>query len=156
MTIKLKKNLKAFSLLEVVVTVGILSIVIAGLLQLFIYGQISAEESEDLTRAMIEAQGKMEEIRDHSFAQIAADYISGGTPGDTFALNGVTGSGLIYLDASNADLIQVDIVISFQTAKNRIIGEDVNFNGDLDMGEDFNGNGRIDSTANLSSLVARR
>ena len=147
---------KGYSLVEVICTVGILAFVFVGLLELFIYTYALDEMAGNLTMALKEAQGKMEEIRNYDYNLITTDYASGGTPGNTFDLSQPTGKGVIYVDASNSDLLKIKIVVSWSNKKNRIIGEDINLNGSLDAGEDLDGNGQLDSLASIQSLFAKR
>ena len=147
---------EGFSLVEVICTVGILAVVLVGLLELFIYTSALAEMSGNLTVALNAAQGKMEEIRNHSFSLITTDYASGGSPGNTFDVSQPTGKGVIYVDSSNSDLLKIKIVVSWRNKKNRIIGEDINLNGSLDAGEDLDGNGQLDSLASIESLIAKK
>ena len=61
---KSKKNIfpdqKGFTLVEVLIAVGILAVVIVGLLQLFVYCSNLAEAAGNTTLAINEAQNKME------------------------------------------------------------------------------------------------
>ena len=148
---------KGFSLLEVLLTVSILTITLIGLLQLFVYCSFLSELSGNVTLAVTEAQNKLEEIRNHNYSLITADYIEGGSPGNTFNLSQGAGKGVIYIDSSNPSLLQIQVVVSWKNNKNdRVIGEDTNLNGSLDSGEDLNGNGKLDSPATVVSLIARR
>jgi prepilin-type N-terminal cleavage/methylation domain-containing protein len=142
---------QGFTLVELLVVVGILSVVILGLIQIFLVGAILSDLSNRKTIAIGEAQDKMEEIRNHTYNLIATDYASGGTPGNKFSLSQINGEGVITIDSSTASLLKVDIVVSFQYKNGRIVGEDLNLNGVLDAGEDANGNGVLDSPVKLST-----
>ncbi len=61
--IKLIRNTKGFTLIEIVISLGILLIGILAVLALFPVGFDSASRSADLTKATIYAQDKMEEIK---------------------------------------------------------------------------------------------
>lgn len=145
-----------FTLAELLVAVIILGLVLGGLLQVFIRSSVLAELAYNKTVAMSEAQGKMEEIRNYDYDSIAADYASGGAQGNTFSLSQLTGTGVIYIDSSNADLLEVEIVVSWQNKYGRIVGEDLDLDGELDSGEDADGNGKLSSIATLVSLIAKR
>lgn len=125
---------QGFTLVEVLIAVGILALVIVGLLQLFVYCTTLAEAAGNTTLAVNEAQNKMEEIRNHDFNSIATDYASGGTPGNTFTLTSLNGTGTITTSMAGGStaLLQMQIAVSWQ-----------------------NKNGRNFSTA-LTSLIARR
>ena len=147
---------KGFSLIEVIITVGILVIVMTNLLGLFIYCSTLAQTSGNTTLAVREAQGKLDEMRDHSYGLITTDYGAGGTPGNIFSLNQLNGKGVIYFESPNPDLLQIKVVVSWKNKDNRLIGEDANLNGILEAGEDKNANGQLDSIVSLTTMIARR
>lgn len=154
---------RGFSLIELMITVVILVIVLIGLLQLFIYCLSLAQMAGNLTIAITEAQGKLEEIRNHSFDSIAADYAQDGSLGNIFNLNRLNGIGVIYIDDTNSELLEIEIVVSWRSTGNRIIGEDngsgtggIPLDGQLNGTEDANGNNKLDSPTSLVSLIAKR
>ena len=147
---KAKAN-QGFTLVELLVVVGILSVVILGLIEIFLVGAILADLSNRKTIALGEAQDKMEEIRNHTYSLITTDYASGGTPGNKFSLSQINGKGVITIDSSTASLLKVDIVVSFQYKNGRIVGEDLDLDGVLDAGEDANNNGVLDSPVKIST-----
>ena len=148
---------KGFSLIEVIVTVGILVIVLTNLLGLFIYCSTLAQTSGNMTLAVREAQGKLDEMRDHSYGLITTDYGAGGTPGNIFSLNQLNGKGVIYFESPpNPELLQIKVVVSWKNKDTRVIGEDANLNGILDAGEDKNANSELDSIVSLTTMIARR
>jgi prepilin-type N-terminal cleavage/methylation domain-containing protein len=112
---------RGFTLVEVMISVGVLAFVIVGLLQLFVYCSTLADAAGNMTLAVNEAQTKMEEIRDHDFDSIAADYASGGTPGNTFTLSGPSGTGTITVSQveGSSQLLQVQIGASWQNKDGR-------------------------------------
>jgi hypothetical protein len=143
------------SLTEILICAGILVVVLTGMFRLFIYSTELNDMSRNVTVAMSEVQGKMEEIRNHDFNLITTDYISGGTPGDKFNLAQVAGIGVITIDAGNSKLLKFRIVACWRNQNGRVIGEDKNLNGTLDSGEDLNGNAVIDSPVVIETYVAR-
>jgi len=151
-----KRRLNAFTLVEVLVVVGILTVVIVGMLNLFVYTSATASLAGNKTTAVAAAQSKMEEIRSHDYDLILTDYVSGGTLGDTFLLNSPNGIGTIYIDSTDPDLLEIRIVVCWEDKHDRIIGEDINLNGILDIGEDLDLSGEIDSIVNLVMLNARK
>lgn len=146
----------AFTLIELMIAAGILALVLVGLLLLFIYSLSLSELAGNLTIAISQAQGKLEEIRNHSFDSIAVDYGESGSPGNIFNPGQLDGKGVIYIDDTNPELLEIEIAVSWRGKGNRIIGEDKNLNGTLDADEDNNGNGKLDSPASLVSLIAER
>ncbi len=151
-----KLSPKGYSIAEILITSAILIIVIAGLIQLFVNTSELSDISKDTTTAVNEAQSQMEEIRSSTYSSIATNYASGGTPGNTFTPSQGTGKGIIYIDSSNSDLLQIEVDVSFRTRRGRIIGEDLNLDGVLDAGEDTNGNGQLDSPVKLICYLAER
>jgi len=151
-----RESTAGFTLIEVLVTMGVLILVVVTLLQLFIHCQSLAEIAKLTTFAVAETQGKLAEIRHHNFDTLVTDYGSGGTPGNIFNLTQLNGVGRIYIDNTNPQLKRIEIVLSWRTKNNRIIGEDTNLNGALDSGEDTNSNNRLDSPTTLVTLIAER
>ena len=152
-----KKISAGFSLAEVLVTVGIFVIVVTGLIQLFIYCSALSEMSGNMSYALTKAEDKLEEIRNHSYDQIVTDYNSGGTPGNIFNLSSLNAVGVVYINASNTNLLEIETDVSWRNQKDdRVVGEDRDLDGVLDAGEDINGNGKLDSVAKLITYVAKR
>lgn len=146
----IKKRLNhadGFMLLELMIAVGIMIVVLVGYLHLFIYCLALAETSGNITLATTEAQDKLEEMRNHNFSTLTVDYGSSGTPGDTFNLSQLNGTGRVYFVPStgNPDLLHVEIVVSWTDEKNRTIG-----------GTDDDSDGRIDSPVELETMIANR
>ena len=117
---------RGFTLVEVLIAVGILAVVIVGLLQLFVYCSTLAEAAGNTTLAVNEAQNKIEEIRNHNFTSIATDYASGGTPGNTFPVpdrdgTGTIGTGTITTSqvGGSSALLQIQINVSWQNKNSR-------------------------------------
>ncbi len=115
------RDRQGFTLAEVLIAVGILAVVVVGLLQLFVYCSTLAEAAGNTTLAVNEAQNKMEEIRNHDFSAIAADYASGGTPGNTFTLTSLNGSGTITVSqvGGSSELLQVQTDVVWQNKNGR-------------------------------------
>jgi len=150
------KNQNGFTLVELMMVVGILTYVILALVQLFIYTSTSAQLGGNKTLALSEVQNKIEEIRNYEFDDVATDYASSGTPGNKFDLIKLTGKGVITLDSSVANLLTIEIVACWQDKYGRIIGEDTDLDGVLDTGEDANGNNKIDSPVTLITMRSKR
>ena len=149
------RNISGFTLVELLLATIILAIVLAGLIQVFIRCSVLTELSNNVTAAMSEAQGKMEEIRNYNFNSIATDYVGGGSL-NPFDLTELTGKGVIYINSGNAELLEVKIVINWQNKYGRIVGEDLDLDGVLDAGEDINGDNQLSSIATVVSKIARR
>jgi hypothetical protein len=145
---------EGFTLLELTVTAGLVALASGALLHLFATCLWQAEGAGYLTTAAYEAHAKVEEIRATNFDALTATYGPGGTLGDTFPMVVPEGMGKIYLTAVNADLMQVEVAVSWRD-RGTVVGEDKNLNGTLDGAEDGNFNGLLDSPASAVTLIAR-
>lgn len=150
------KGQQGFTLLELMFAVAVLVTAIAGMVRLFVYTSTAADIAGRKTIAVSEAQSKLEEIRNTDYDLVAANYSSSGTPGNTFDLNLIDGKGIIYIDSSNAELLVLEVVVSWNNKYDRVIGEDQDLDGVLDAGEDTNGNGKLDSSVELITYLTRR
>lgn len=153
------KRRKGFTLLELLVSVVILVLVLVVLLQLYLYWFNLSEAAASFFYAASQTQEKLEEIRNHGFYDfdsIAVDYGSGGSPGNIFHLQHGNATGVIYVNSTNPELLEIEIVTSLQTTIGRVVGEDADLDGTLDAGEDTNGNGKFDSPVTLKSFLTKR
>lgn len=149
-----KKHKSGFTLLELMVAVGVLIVALAGLLGVFAHLISLNENSSKLTLAVAACQAKLEEIRNSNFQIVYTNYNNtsfnpGGFPSGE-------AKGAIAIDNSNPNLLQIFVSVSWMTRSNRIIGEDRNLDGVLNAGEDSNANGRLDSPAGIATLMAQR
>ena len=151
---KIIKVESGFSMVELMVVVGILSFVIVSMVGLFIYSSAFATMSGNMTNAVGEAQNKLEEIRNYDFDWIASKYNT--SPSNVFDLTQLTGKGCIYVDSSNANLLIVEVDVSWKNKSNRTVGEDIDVDGIIDAGEDVNANGKLDSKVKLITMIAKR
>ena len=175
-------NKSGFTLIEVMIAAAVSVAVLLGLLGVFIACSDLNASARNLTIAINGAQQKLEEIRNHNFAQILNDYAAGGMPGNLFDPGGeddnlnsvldlgeddngngvldspLNGGGVVFISlvGGSSDLLQIRIVVSWMQKGGRHVGEDENFNGVLDAGEDDNGNGQLDSPAQIVTLMAER
>lgn len=152
----IKQSESGFTLAELMIVVAILATVFTGMIQMFIQTSALANLSGNKTIALSEAQSKIEEIRSHAYDQIVTDYSSGGTPGNIFDLSLLNGKGIIYIDNSNAELLVLEVVICWLDKYGRVIGEDTDLDGILDLDEDTNDDFKISSEIKLMSMITRR
>ncbi|OGX08758.1 MAG: hypothetical protein A2Z88_00815 [Omnitrophica WOR_2 bacterium GWA2_47_8] len=154
------KDRNGFSLVEVLVTAGIVVLVSLGLFRVFITCSLLAEMAGNLTTAIVEAEDKMEEIRNVAFDTIVGSYSSGGTPGNTFTIPSFNAMGVVNIDPTtspnNADLLKVEVNVSWRNKDGRVVGEDKDLDGTIDGGEDINSNNILDSTAKIITYIARK
>lgn len=146
---------RGFSLVEVIVAIGIMAFALVGILGTYITCLTLISTSKNVNAATNAAQGIIEEIRSTPFTQIMSNY-----NGMIFTVNDIPSSvGVVYINNStapaNANLILATVSVCWRQG-NRVIGEDANLNGVLNGGEDLNGNGIIDSTVQLKTMVVRR
>lgn len=145
---------KGFTLIEVMIATAILVTVLCGILATYIACFELISTSKNLTLAINSAQRKIEEIRNYSFSGISTDY-----NWTTFTVDEITlenSRGIVYVDNSNPDLLEITISVCWRQRGNRIIGEDLDLDGILDAGEDSNANGIIDSPVQLVTLITQR
>ena len=116
-------NRKALSFTEILVAVSILSVVLAGMMEMFIGFEVLGDISSKTQSALLEAQSKMEEIKSTAFPSIVTNYSPGGTPGNTFSLNSLRGTGNIAIDNSVPNLLKVTMSVNFMARNNRVIGQ---------------------------------
>ncbi len=150
----IKENKSGFTLLELMIGVGVLIVALTGLLGVFAHMISLNENSGKLTLAVAACQAKLEEMRNSDFSNLYVNY-----NGTNFNPNGFPSGeakGAISINNSNPSLLQVFVSVSWRTRSNRVIGEDRNLNGGLDGGEDLNANGRLNSPAELTTLMAQR
>lgn len=147
-----KKSKRGFSLIEIVVAVGILAFALCAILASYISFFVLSTTSKNINIASNAALSLMEEIRGTPFSQIFNTY-----NGLNFVLNDIPQSrGVVYVNTANPELLEVTISVCWRQQNNRIIGEDTNLNGVLNAGEDTNGNGIIDSPVELVTRIANK
>ncbi|MDD5019541.1 MAG: prepilin-type N-terminal cleavage/methylation domain-containing protein [Candidatus Omnitrophica bacterium] len=153
-----KKRAKGFTLVEVVFALAILAVTLSGLLLTYISMFVLTDMQRDHALASNSLLAKLEEIRAMDFDNIPAaagpfnltDY--GFTDGQ---LSRGRVDVVTSFSGYPATLTRVRLVASYATRLNRTVGEDRNFNGILDSGEDVNNNSRLDSSAEVVTLIAR-
>ena len=145
-----------FTLVEVMMTALLFGTVIVGLIWTFITCSLLTEMTGNISKLYIEAQAKIEEMRNHTFSTLVTDYSLSGTPGNKFSISDPQAMGVIYLDATNPNLILVNIKISFSGRNGRIVGEDLDLDGTIDAGEDVVNIGVLDSPISLSTIIGNK
>jgi len=150
----LQKQLKDSSgatLVEVLFALSILAVVITGLLQVFITSSTLTSLSGSLTAAVTEAQGKIDEIRNHPFDDVFTDYDD-----DIFPLSLLDGWGFVWVDDTDPDLLDIEVSIAWTDKNGRIIGEDVDFDGVYSVGKDTNGDGELNYPVTFKTFIANK
>lgn len=144
----LRCNRRGMTLVEVIISTGIFLMAAIGILYSFAKCIELNEVGKDSTIAVVGVKNKVEEIKMANFSSIFTTYNN-----TTFTITGLNGKGVIYVDNSNARLLEVKVVFCWRLADGRLIGEDKNLNGVLDTGEDKNGNGEIDSNVQIITRI---
>jgi len=140
-----------FTLIEVLLAATIMAFCLSGLLLTYINLFTLTDLSRDFTLAANGLQLEMERLKVAGWADLSA---MNGTQFNISGFNTSQSRGFIEItNTSYADLKEARLVFSF-LARGRLIGEDANFNGLLDIssGEDLNDNDRLDSPAELVTL----
>lgn len=149
----LQSQKKTFTLIEVLTAFMLLVFCIAGVLASFVNTFFLLDLSRDMTTAQNSVRAKMEEIKKERFENLTAFN------GTTFDLNGfAAGSSKARIEVTDvsgySQLKQIRIVASVKSRK-RIVGEDLNLDGQLNTGEDRNSNGRLDSPVEIVTLMTQ-
>jgi Tfp pilus assembly protein PilV len=100
------KDKKSFTLLEVLITIIILTVGIIAISQAFSTGLLTSTDVEDVELALNIAQAKMEEIKDTAFSSLSD---SGPTPDSNFDNFNVT---VDVTEGQNP--MQVDVTVSWE------------------------------------------
>jgi len=66
------------------------------------------------------------------------------------------GKGVVYVNNSNPDLLEVEVDVSWRNRDGRVIGEDTNLNGQIESGEDLVNIGKLDSPVKIITYLAER
>lgn len=138
---------------------GILAVTLSGLLLTYVDMFVLVDMQRDHAMVSNSLHARLEEIRSLDFAAIpgAAGPFNLTTYG--FTANNQPSRGRVEVvqnfNGYNGTLTEVRLVASYTTRFNRTIGEDTNFNGVLEVAEDLNNNGRLDSSAEVVTLIAR-
>ncbi|MDD5355554.1 MAG: prepilin-type N-terminal cleavage/methylation domain-containing protein [Candidatus Omnitrophica bacterium] len=149
---KRAKNTNAFSLIELMIASAILMFIMIGMLSTYIACFELNEFTRNLTLTNNALQAKMETLRETPFDSLLS------LDGTNFSLNGFSASnakGVIDVySTAYSDLIYVRLVACWKQKAGRVIGEDKNLNGRLDLGED-DGDGVLESPAEIVSFISR-
>ena len=131
---------------------AIMAFALCGILGAYISMFIFSDLNRNFTLVTNALQAKAEEIKRTDFNNLSALNAT------TFDLSGFASSDakarVEVTDTGYGDLKIVRLVACFKN-RARIIGEDNNLNGILNIGEDANNNGRLDSPAEIVFLIAK-
>lgn len=158
---RIKPFKKGFTLIEVLIASTLLVVALCGLLGAYVLCYNLIETARNTTLATNAVQLKLEEIRDHNFYDIEADYDS--TSFTVIGFSAQNARGAIAVQPVTSDLLRVTVSVSWRQRGNRIIGEDngrgvggVALDGQMNGTEDVNGNGVLDSPVMVETVVTKR
>ncbi len=146
-------NKTGFTLVEILISMMIMSIAFASTFQLINYLIQKNEANEVAVLCTNVAQGLMDEIRNVNFDDIVGNYNN-----MQFSLNELTNRNITHLGLVRVSelevgfLLRVKIIICWRQ-RDRMMGEDVNFDGVLNTDEDINGNGELDSPCSIEAAI---
>ncbi len=142
---------KALTLPELLVAVAIFVLAFAGIVVSYIACLDLNEISKNSSIAVHAVKDRIEEIKNRPFDQIKAIYHN-----VSFTTAGLNGKGISYVDDSSPCLLLITVSFSWRQRNGRIIGEDLNLNGQLNAGEDKNNNGMLDSLVEVATRIFKR
>ena len=141
-----------FTLIELLAAITILTICLSGLLLSYANMLFISDLARDMTLANTAARSIIEDIKRVDFDQIPA------LNGSTSTINGFANNDAIMrtevFNTAYNGLLRVRVVAFFRS-RGRLIGEDTDLDGAMDIGEDANNNNRLDSPVEIVTLIAR-
>ena len=137
--------------MELLVAAVVMILAFLGLLSSYLACLELSELSKNSSLAVRATKSRLEEIRDTSFNQIKPTYNN-----VTFAVSGLNGMGVGYVDDTDPNLLKVTVTVCWKQYSGLVVGEDTNLNGQLNAGEYKNGNGLLDSPTTMVSYVFKR
>jgi prepilin-type N-terminal cleavage/methylation domain-containing protein len=144
-----------FTLLELMIAVGVIVIALSGLLAVFSHLMSINENAKNLTLAVTACQDKLEQMRNSNFSTLYSTYNAAHF--DPNGFRAADAEGAISITNTDPALLEVHVSVSWRTRSNMVIGEDKNLNGILDSGEDLApANGKLDSPAEIITLMCQR
>ena len=163
---------KSLTLIEVLLSLLIVTLAIGGVFIVYPTVFEGVRISSEKVKAWEEARRQLEVLKNSRFSKLYAgsyDPHYDNPLGRIFSVSGMAeGSGVYYIEKMYADLdgdgrcneiaedlLRVEVVISFKAGR-RIIGEDINFNGILDVDEDQDSDNKISSPVSLYTLVLKQ
>jgi type II secretory pathway pseudopilin PulG len=143
-------NNKAFTLLELIIVCGIVIIALTGLLATFVACLELVETTKNSQMAMEEAQRVLEEMRTVVFTSVYSSY--NGYSFQVSAMPAGMSAGKVYINNTNADLLNATIGVCWEQRGGRIIGDCSDSGGTLI----FNDNISLNSPVQIMTLITQR
>jgi prepilin-type N-terminal cleavage/methylation domain-containing protein len=147
----MKLSDKGFTLIELLFAAVIIAFVLCGLLLTYVNMFLLSDLARGFTLTTNGMQLEIERLKNANFTNLIS---FNNTKFEVAGFNNSDAEGVIYVsDTAYSDLKKARIAVSFKSRK-RIIGEDTDLDGTLDYGEDINNNTRLDSPAEVVTLIA--
>ncbi len=106
---------KGFTLIEIMVVVGILGLSLASLLQVIFASDMTRQSVDESAQAQTQALGRLEEVRNIKFDDLK-NYV---LANPTFTVNYLTNAtGVLTIDFSNPNLYNITATITWTGATN--------------------------------------
>ncbi|HPB67929.1 MAG TPA: hypothetical protein PLT76_08240 [Candidatus Omnitrophota bacterium] len=138
---------QGLTLPELLIATIILLPLFVGTIFSFIKCMELSEMARHSSMAVLACKNKMAEIENTTFAQVYGNFNN-----TTFTTPDLNGTGVVYVNNSNPDVLEISASFSWRERTGRVFGEDQDLDGQIDAGEDVNGNGILDSIVQLASV----
>ncbi len=136
---------KGLTLPELLVATIILLPLFVGTIFSFIKCMELSEMARHSSMAVLACKNKMAEIENTAFAQVYGNFNN-----TTFTTPDLNGIGVVYVNNSNPDALEISASFSWRERTGRVLGEDRDMDGQIDAGEDANSNGKLDSIVQMA------
>lgn len=149
----MKNHNRGFTLLELMISCGVIIVALAGLLSTYVACLGLNETTRNTSLSLSAAQRVFEEIRSATFTGVAAAY-----DGYNFSVAGMAAGeslGHVRVDSSDPGLLNITMGVCWRQKGDRVIGECADSGGIL-VFVDSDGNNVLDSPVQLSTLLAQR
>lgn len=140
-------TLEGLTLPELLITTIILLPLFVGTILSFVKCMELSEMARHSSMAVLACKNKMAEIENTAFAQVYSNFNN-----TTFTAPDLNGTGVVYVDNSDPDFLEITASFSWRERTGRVVGEDLDLDGQIDSGEDANNNGMLDSVVQLASM----
>lgn len=144
-------NKQGFTLAELLIATTVVLLTSVGILFTYVQCLELNSINHDTSVVLQSCRNMMEEIRSVSPSMAHDTYNE-----KTFPLKDPAGIILVTVNDQDPQLLVVTVKGFWKQAKGRLIGEDKNFNGFLDLGEDLNKNDQLDSPITLVTYIYNR
>lgn len=151
------KFLTGFTLFELALAAALFGVAAVGNLSLYISCATLTESAGNITRMMNRAREELEGVVfRRNFVTLSSYPVVSPEPLAPPEDREMSLVCYVQDHPTVIDIKEVRIVISYREKSNRIIGEDRNLNGVLNIGEDTDGDGRLTSPCEILTFITRK